>query len=59
MISNAEFRKDFIEYSGGYTPDEAFDEMTLYVEAGAYHASLNEELVDAWFEEWLDELEGT
>jgi hypothetical protein len=52
------FRKDFLSYSGGFTPNEAGDEMMTYIEVGAWmDSTVSREVIEVWFDEWLDELE--
>lgn len=43
-------RKDFLEYSGGFAPHEAADEVMLYLEHNVDGDDL--EAVTAFFEEW-------
>lgn len=54
--SEAEFRADFKNYSGGYDPDQAYDMMKSYIDGGAYHTSLSQEEVRRRFAAWLSEL---
>jgi len=55
-MTKEEFRRDFISYSGGFTPDEAHNEMMTYIESGA-NFELTRKEADAFFDEWLEELE--
>jgi len=46
---------DFLEYSGGFTPDEAGDEVQLYVEHYCPPDCTQEELAE-FFTKWSEEL---
>lgn len=52
-----ELKNDFLEYSGGFTPDEAFDEVKAYVEHNCPPYCTQEEL-DDFLNKWGDEEEG-
>ncbi len=53
----AEIRRDFLAYSGGFTPNEAHDEVIRYSEAGR-PGWLSQEDCDDFLEEWSKKLEG-
>lgn len=51
-------KQDFIEFSGGYTPDLAADEVLSYVMNHEFHVPGSSfEEIDAFFEQWLTDLE--
>lgn len=53
----ARIRADFQEWSGGWLPHEAGDEVELYLEV-AYPSDLDQEEVEAYMTEWANEEEG-
>lgn len=57
-MTEQEFRDDFLAYSGGFAPNEAFDEMMTYIELECWlDATVTRETVERWFDTWLVELE--
>jgi hypothetical protein len=51
-----ELKNDFLEYSGGFGPHEAFDEMTTYVDVNCPPYCTQDELQE-FFDEWMKEEE--
>ena len=56
-MTEEDFRRDFISYSGGFTPDEAWDEMRTYIEAEAFPGDATRDQIEVFFDKWLEELE--
>jgi len=57
-MTNEEFRKDFLAYSGGFMPNEAFDEMMTYIKADSWmDMTVDRDTIEEWFDQWLDELQ--
>jgi hypothetical protein len=46
--------KDFLDFSGGFTPDEAADEVEIYTRVNCPNWCSEQELSD-FFEEWAKE----
>ena len=56
-MNEEQFRSDFLAYSGGFLPTEAHDEMMTYLETEAWmDPKVSRDVVDDWFDQWLDEL---
>ena len=51
-----ELKKDFLAYSGGFTPDEAFDEVEKYLEYNCPKYCTQDELQE-FFDKWGEEEE--
>jgi hypothetical protein len=48
-------KKDFLEFSGGFTPDEAYDEVELY-KLHSCPDYLTDEELDDFFDQWVAEM---
>jgi len=58
MMSEAQFREDFLEYSGGFDPTEAHDEMMAYLATeSCAEGTKTRAAIKYFFERWIAEIE--